>query len=160
MSKFEIVMPRNHTSQFQNHRKELISIWLGFTIKTGLFDRCHQPGQIICFNYCHWFADFAFVNKCIVPKICESAAIVLSWKWKLLSAWNYSNRRAFASRVQLRRITFEIVYFFAPSIISQYYNPATQAMQTKYQLGFLPLGYYRVEFRWGLIFLIALGIIL
>lgn len=33
------------------------------------------------------------------------------------------------------------------NIFSQYYDPATQEMQTKYQLGFLPLAYYRVEFR-------------
>lgn len=33
------------------------------------------------------------------------------------------------------------------NIFSQYYDPASQLMQTKYQLGFLPLAYYRVEFR-------------
>jgi hypothetical protein len=36
--------------------------------------------------------------------------------------------------------------FNTKNIFSQNYNPATQQVDTKYQLGFLPLLYYRVEF--------------
>ncbi|MCF8276884.1 MAG: carboxypeptidase-like regulatory domain-containing protein [Flavobacteriales bacterium] len=36
--------------------------------------------------------------------------------------------------------------FNTKNIFSRNYNPQTQAIETKYQLGFLPLVYYRVEF--------------
>ena len=38
-------------------------------------------------------------------------------------------------------------YKLAPSgVFSQNYNPESGEVETKYQLGFLPLLYYRVEF--------------
>lgn len=64
------------------------------------------------------------------------------FRWDIKVSFAFNGKRASHSLA----LDFQNV-LNTKNIFSQYYDPATQEIQTKYQLGFLPLAYYRVEFR-------------
>jgi hypothetical protein len=64
------------------------------------------------------------------------------FRWDIKVSFAFNGKRASHSLA----LDFQNI-LNTKNIFSQYYDPATQAIETKYQLGFLPLAYYRVEFR-------------
>ncbi|MBI1287934.1 MAG: TonB-dependent receptor [Flavobacteriales bacterium] len=68
-------------------------------------------------------------------------------KYKNYFRMDFKISFAFNGKRASHSLAFDLQNIFnTKNIFSQSYNPQTQQVETKYQLGFLPLVYYRVEF--------------